>query len=91
MNDQREPVRAFVIEWLDELARGRGTRLPALSNETDLLGTGIIDSMDFVDLITAVEERFSCEVNFGTMDVKVFTTVGGLVTAASTEMLNVEC
>lgn len=76
-------VRSFVIDYLGEALRARGMTLPAIEDATDLLGEGVIDSMGFVELISAIEARFDCEVDFGQFCSDDFTTLGGLVAATA--------
>jgi acyl carrier protein len=74
-------VRSFVVEKLREVAEGKGVSLPDLSDDVDLLDTGLIDSMGFVELIVAVEDRFGRQIDFGNLSAKDFTTLGGFVAA----------
>lgn len=78
MTDQAQ-VRAFIIEQLEEYAKARAMTLPDIADDTDLLESGLVDSMGFVELISAIERRFNCEVDFGQFCSDNFTTLGGLV------------
>jgi acyl carrier protein len=72
-------VRAFIVGRLEEAARAKGATLPEIVDDTDLLSAGLIDSMGFVELISAIEGQFNCEVDFGQFCSDEFTTLGGLV------------
>ncbi len=76
---EQSQLRSFIIERLEEYAKARGMTLPTIEDATDLLGEGLIDSMGFVELISAVEGRFGCEVDFGQFCSDNFTTLGGLM------------
>ncbi|NLE61831.1 MAG: acyl carrier protein [Planctomycetes bacterium] len=82
MTDQVQ-VRAFIIGWLEEYAKARAMTLPAVADDTDLLESGLVDSMGFVELISAIEGRFGCEVDFGQLCSDNFTTLGGLVASVA--------
>lgn len=81
MIDEKQ-VRSFIIEYLGEASRAKGVAMPAIQDTTDLLAEGFIDSMGFVELIAAMENRFDCEVDFGVYCSDDFSTLGGLVAAA---------
>ena len=50
-----------------------------MSNDFSLTGTGVFDSMDFMNLIADVEEHFNVEVDFSNHDPEFFTTLGGFI------------
>jgi acyl carrier protein len=46
----------------------------------DLVKSGLLDSMSFVDLVAGVEDRFGLEIDFErAADDDTFTTIGGLL------------
>ena len=45
------------------------------ASDTDLLGTGLLDSLALVTLIVALEEAFACELPLDDLDLEHFRTV----------------
>jgi acyl carrier protein len=72
--DHDDAVRTYVADWL----RRQGAR-PMNDVDESLLRLGI-DSMAFLDLVAALEERFAVTIDFTTADPEVFTTLRGLAT-----------
>ena len=75
-----EDVREIVLDIIEPKIVKAGLDKKNLSNETDLLTTGILDSFDFIDLVSAVEDNTGLTVDFTQVDSKSFTTLEGLVT-----------
>jgi acyl carrier protein len=46
--------------------------------EDNLIGEGIIDSIDFINIIFEIENEFAVEINFLEIDPQKITTVKGL-------------
>lgn len=72
-------LRAYIEDRVAAAAKRRGVPVPALGDEVNLLETGIIDSMGFLDLVAAVETRFGIEVSFADPEPGAFTSLRGLV------------
>jgi acyl carrier protein len=72
-------VQAFLQEYLDrELkANGRGT-CGDLSEDCDLLLTGLIDSLGLLELVTALAEHLGREIAFDDLEPEQMTIVGPL-------------
>jgi acyl carrier protein len=47
---------------------------------TDLLESGLVDSLGFVDLVAAIERRFDIVVSLVDVDLDEFRTVGSIAT-----------
>ena len=76
----RSEMRGFIIERLKEKLLVFDISEEELKDGFDLVKSGLLDSMAFIDLVAATEERFGVEIDFeeaaGSED---FTTLGGLV------------
>ncbi len=59
---------------VDAILRDR-LRIGALDPVTDLLETGLIDSLGLVDLVAAIEERFDVVINLMDLDLEHVRTV----------------
>ena len=77
--DRAEAVRRFVCYRVRAQARHKGRLLAEPTDAMNLVDSGLFDSLGFVGLITAVEEEFGVEVDFGDVDPETFTTLGGIV------------
>ena len=68
---------ADVIEWVRE-HRQPGSSDIKVSAETDLLGSGLLDSLGMVDLILFVERQHGYKVDLLDVDPDEFSVVQGL-------------
>lgn len=50
-------------------------KLPVESTESDLIVSGVIDSLALADLVSALETRYGVEIILGELDLEVFRTV----------------
>jgi len=82
MNETQQAVRQFVLETLAELSRAKGAGLPALDDSCNLIGSGLVDSIGFLELIGTVEKKFGISFDFSAADPGEFTTLGGFVAHA---------
>lgn len=72
-------IQKEVLLMLDEVLSLKGRAL-AFDADTALLGSiPELDSMAVVSIITAIEERFSVEIQDDEIDGAVFASVGSLV------------
>jgi acyl carrier protein len=53
-----------------------------LTDKTDLLGEGILDSFDFIDLIIYLEDCTGIAIDLSKLNFDTFTTLGGLIEEA---------
>ncbi len=66
-----------VIGWIRE-HRQPGSTDEEISANTDLLGSGLLDSLGMVDLILFVERQHGCKVDLIDVDPNEFSVVKGL-------------
>ena len=76
-----DDVRAFVVHYLRAKLAKAG--LSQLEDDVSLTDSGIIDSFGLLDLVAAVERKFSIQVDMGDVDIDTFTTFGGFVSTVS--------
>jgi acyl carrier protein len=63
---------------ITDLIRDRlGVEVPTV--DTDLIGSGLLDSLALVMLITALEEAFACELPLDDFDLERFRSVERIV------------
>ena len=72
-------VRTFLIGHLDEQLRAQGRSLPdEISDEYDLMLSGVIDSLGLLELVSALSEYCGKELDFEALDPEEMTIVGPL-------------
>lgn len=76
----RADVRQFLVKALSEMlaAQGRTVDPDLLSDDRDLLLSGIIDSLGFLELAAALSEKCGFELDFETLDPEEMTVLGPL-------------
>ncbi len=76
----RSELRAALVEVLLPRAARLGMERGELSDELDLLRSGLLDSLGFVDLVVEMEKRSGREVDLmAAMERPGGSTLGGLV------------
>jgi len=75
-------VRQFVLETLRALNRGKNNELAAVDDSCNLVESGLVDSLGFLELVAAVETKFAVKFDFSAADPAEFTTLGGFVAHA---------
>jgi acyl carrier protein len=80
MNKKTE-IKEFIINKIEEKSKLLGISFDynEMLDDFSLTGTGIFDSMDFMNLIADVEENFNVEVDFTNHDPEIFTTINGFI------------
>ena len=53
-------------------------QLEVSSSETDLLDSGLLDSLGFVDLLVLLEQHFGIQVDLESVEIESFRTVRGI-------------
>jgi acyl carrier protein len=72
-------VCAFLTQYLNvKLCELGMVPMESLSDECDLLVSGVIDSLGFVEMITAAGEYFSHEIDLTSLDPEKMTVTGYL-------------
>ncbi len=73
-------VRAQLIELLRPKLERFSINEKELTDGFDLVKSGFVNSMEFVELITGLEKHFHIEIDFEeALESKDFTTFGGLM------------
>jgi len=70
-----EAIRPRVVAILEKMGK---TDVPL---DVDLVSSGILDSLDFLELVSSLEGEFKIKVDFSVLDPEQFTTLDGLVAA----------
>jgi acyl carrier protein len=76
----RDVVQEFVVTYLR--ARYPKARAATLEAGTNLVTSGIIDSLAFLDLVSEIESHFKMKIDVVRFDYDTLITLGGLCDAA---------
>ncbi|HJV35310.1 acyl carrier protein [Geomonas sp.] len=71
-------VREFLLDFVDERLSVRGYSAAEVNDEFDLLVSGVIDSLAFLEMTVALQERFEVEFDFEEIDPVQLSIVGPL-------------
>lgn len=75
-NDIRNSLFLILTPKLDRL----GIKRDELGNHFDLVKSGLVNSLEFVDMVATLEKEFHCEVDFEKgLEAGDLTTIGGLI------------
>ena len=79
--DKKTEIQQFIIDKIEEKSKLLDISFEpeVMTDDFSLTGTGVFDSMDFMNLITDVEEKFSVEIDFSNHDPEAFTTIKGFI------------
>lgn len=67
-----------VLNWVRKNNLNNGNSKVELTEETNLLETGLLDSLEFVNLILFIETECGCKVNLNDVEPEQFTVVKSL-------------
>jgi len=82
-----DDVRRFVVEYLTGMAQRFGVKDLHLDDDTHLLEIGVMDSIGFIELVLATEERFGIALDLDREDPLIFTMLGGFVSMVTASAL----
>jgi acyl carrier protein len=86
-----EEVRMFLGQHLGQKVEGNGqSKGEDLSDDCDLLLSGLIDSIGLLDLVGAIQEFVGVEINFDALDPEQMTVVGPLCRFVSDQANNLD-
>jgi acyl carrier protein len=72
-------VRDFLLTFLSKKLEGQGRALQDdLTDEYDLLLSGLLDSLGLLEMISAIQQQFGREVDFERLDPEEISVVGPL-------------
>jgi len=74
-------LKKYLVEQIISKAAELDQRIDEVSDDFDLTGSGIFDSMDFMNLLVKIENKFAIEIDLSDADPVEFTKVAGFVAA----------
>jgi acyl carrier protein len=82
-----DAVHDFLREYVANYLRGQGREVPSdLPDDCDLLLSGYVDSLGLLELMTAIQDHFGCEIDFDELDAEKMTIVGPLRTFIAAQL-----
>jgi acyl carrier protein len=73
-----DEVKRFILSHLDIAFKENGLTEKEITDDFDIMKRGIIDSIGFIQLISAIEEQFGIEIDFEAMDTENLTVIGSI-------------
>jgi acyl carrier protein len=87
MNNQKENIKLFILSQLKDKLLRLGIGVDEISEDFDLVKSGMLDSMSFVDLVVSIEQHYGIEVDFEIAFLQPsFTCLSGLAETISKEI-----
>ena len=74
-----EEIRNIIISFIEPKLIKSDFDKNKLTDETDLLKDGILDSFDFIDLVVYIEDQTNISVDLSQLNFDIFTTLGGFI------------
>jgi acyl carrier protein len=68
----------LIIKWVRKNAQTNGNGQVEFTRHTNLMESGLLDSIGFVELIVFMEGQTRCNIDLTDVDPSEFTTVEGL-------------
>jgi len=75
----KEEVKSFILEFLGNNSTYGKDAASMVTDDIDLFTSGLISSMGFIELISALEKQFSMEFDFENTDPAEYSTVGSII------------
>lgn len=82
MNSLTIRIQKFVLKELQTKLSYLGISSDSVDDDFDLIGSGVLDSMSFIELIGAVENEFGIEMDFEDVESAELTSIQGFVSCA---------
>ena len=83
-----DDVRVFVADFLNQKLKDRDRGpLSDLPDDYDVLLSGVLDSLAFVEMMIAAGEHFAGEIDFESLDPEKMTLVGPLCVFVSEQLM----
>jgi acyl carrier protein len=71
-------VKDFLVDYLLKIAQEKSIEIKTIDDDFDMFAVGLIDSLGMLEVITALEDKFSVELDMASLDAELLTVVGPL-------------
>jgi acyl carrier protein len=82
---QEDELSRQIREWIKQSHNHNGAMPGAVMDDTDLIGSGILDSLGFIDLMVYLETVTEEKIDLNDVDPAEFTTIRGLCKSVMTQ------
>lgn len=82
MDNFKAEIKNYILGHLKDVLKGGDINQFAVDGDIDLIGSGIISSLGFIELIASIEQKFKIEIDFEKYDPSSYTTISGLASLA---------
>jgi len=79
MLERTGEIKEFIKQRVLKKASLFNVDLVDIDDEFSLTGSGVFDSMDFLELINDVEDRFNVSIELDEASAEEFTTIAGII------------
>ena len=83
MSGYKNEMMSYILEQISGRFGDRTEESLSRDIDIDLIGSGIISSLEFIELISDIETKFNIEIDFEDFDPSEFTTLSGLIMMAT--------
>ena len=83
MSVSETDIKNHVVKYLMEKLESSGMDRYEIEEGIDRVGSGLISSLGFIELLASVEKQFDIEIDFEDRDTSEFTTFTGFVKLAA--------
>jgi len=80
-----DEVIQLALDWVRQNGRDGDVAPGDVEEDTNLLLSGVLDSLGFIDLLAFLEERAGLTLDLAELDPEEFTSIGGLARNAFKE------
>lgn len=82
MSQLEGKLKEFVLSYLREKKHLSEDDSANITDDMDLVASGLLSSLGFIEMISSVEETFKIEIDFENFDPGEFTSLAGFVRLA---------
>ena len=80
MKITKQVIKNILISFLKSLKKKKKLKFDILSSDIDLISDGVLDSIDFLNMVTFLEKKLKKSLDFSEENPKNFSSFNKLVT-----------
>lgn len=78
MDNAEQQIKSFIVQTVKLYLGNHAGKIQEITDQTKLVGDGLLDSLAFIELISAIEKEFKLKLSFNNLDPSEFSTLKGL-------------
>ncbi len=83
-----ELIKTHIIEFIKSKMSEEELNDVVSKGDFDLIASGLISSLEFMELISSIEEKHGIQIDFEEFDPASYTSINGLASLAATQRSN---